>query len=220
MTASRARLQWRGLICLLGWACACAVLAADIQAHPQALDALEVVPLPEGGDVRPGWRSDGPLPPAQTVALELGDAIEGGTLLLHPARPGGTWRVQVQFETSLSLGAGGPHLDLTEWKHCVSDWTSAEALDAHAFVLPVASPDDQACFPEYTRDELEAAVRAHLADDPEKVARWLDGLDAPPEQAEVVPAVGISAIRVRVEILQAGRWVEVTRVTFEPPMGC
>ena len=48
---------------------------------------------------------------------------------VQPAKAGETYRVRVQYETSLGLSAEGPHLDLTDWKHCVSDWEAADALD-------------------------------------------------------------------------------------------
>ena len=49
---------------------------------------------------------------------------------------------------------------------------------------------------------------------------WLHSLRAPPEQTTVTPFVAISAVRVKVEVLRKGRWVEITTVTFQPAMGC
>ena len=74
------------------------------------------------------------------MPLDLGDEVYGATL---------------------QLSAEGPHLDLSYWKHCRSDWKTA--LDAVWFVLPTPSAQQYACFPDYTRAELEAAVRAHTA---------------------------------------------------------
>ena len=218
MSASQAASRWRGVLGLVVWAWCIAALAAQPRTPP--LTGLQLHPAPERSAVVPAWRSDGPLPPAWTVALEPGFVIDGATLHVAPAQPGGAWRVQVQFETSLSLTAGGPHLDLTEWKHCISDWVAADPVDDVTFVLPAPSPDMQGCFPDYTPAELDAAVRAHLRDDPDAAVRWLDGLRGPPDAAEVAPIVDISAIRVRVAQRQAGRWVQIAEVTFQMPLGC
>ena len=97
---------------------------------------------------------------------------------------------------------------------------AADPVDEVTFVLPAPSPDMQGCFPDYTPAELDAAVRAHLRDDPDAAVRWLDGLRGPPDAAEVSPIVDISAIRVRVAQRQAGRWVQIAEVTFQTPLGC
>ena len=41
-----------------------------------------------------------------------------------------------------------------------------------------------------------------------------------PEMSGVSPFVAISAVRVKVEALREGKWVEATTVVFLPPMGC
>lgn len=216
MAASRTRqrrtwrLSWVLLACL------------PLLAQAQALSGLRVLPNVDEEHRFPGWQSEGAVPSTLAVPLELGDDVAGATLQLQPARTGGTWRVRVQYETSLGLGAEGPHLDLTGWKHCVSEWTTADAVDPVSFVLPVPSPDQRECFPEYTQAELEAAIRAEAAatGDPSQAARWLEGLRTPSAATPVTPFVAVSAVRVKVEVRRKDRWVEVTTVTFVPPMGC
>ncbi|UWX04223.1 hypothetical protein H1235_02545 [Pseudoxanthomonas sp. NC8] len=84
------------------------------------------------------------------------------------------------------------------------------------------SPEQQECFPDYTPAELERAVRAHAhkAGDATEADWWLAGLRDPSVPTPVTPFVAISAVRVKVEVLRKGRWVEVTTVVFQPPMGC
>ncbi|WFC43326.1 hypothetical protein [Pseudoxanthomonas sp. SE1] len=206
------------------WAVLLSVLmvCAPWLAQAQALSGLRVLPH-EGPDSSfSGWQSEGAVPAALTVPLELGDEVYGATLQVQPAKAGETYRVRVQYETSLGLSAEGPHLDLTDWKHCVSDWEVAEAVDAVSFVLPTPSAEQHACFPSYTRAELEQAVRAYAVaqGDPAMADDWIPRIGEGDALGTVVPFVAISAVRVRVEVLRKGKWIEVTTVGFLPPMGC
>jgi hypothetical protein len=198
------------------------VVCAPLLAQAQALSGLRVLPH-EGPDSSfSGWQSEGAVPAALTVPLDLGDEVYGATLQLQPAKAGETYRVRVQYETSLGLSAEGPHLDLTDWKHCVSDWEAAGAVDAVSFVLPTPSAEQHACFPRYTRAELDEAVRAYAVaqGDPAMADDWIPRIGEGDALGTVVPFVAISAVRVRVEVLRKGKWVEVTTLGFLPPMGC
>ncbi|MCR6686650.1 hypothetical protein [Pseudoxanthomonas sp.] len=204
---------------LLLWAL---LACAPAIAQAQDLSGLSVLPHADADRTFAGWQSEGEVPAELSVPLDLGDEVHGATLQLQPVRPDETWRVRVQYETSLVLSAEGPHLDLTDWKHCVSEWAPAERTGPVSFLLPVPTPEQQACFPDYTPAELERAVREAVMDDPAQAERWLQGLRAGPATADspVSPFAAISAIRARIEVLRGGRWVGVTTVTFLPPLGC
>ncbi len=121
-------------------------------------------------------------------------------------------------KTSLVISDDGPHLDLVHWKHCTSELKTAAALGPHAFELPTPDAADHDCFPSYTRQELEAAVRAQSSLD---AARWLQVIRREPGEDGSSPlVVGISTVRVRIEVVREGRWVEVSTLAFQPPMGC
>lgn len=191
-------------------------------AHAPALVGLRVLPHADRESSFSGWTHEGPVPAALTVPVELGDDLFGTTLQLQPVKPGETYRVRVQYETSLALGAEGPHLDLIDWKHCTSTWQPAQAVDAVSFVLPTPTAEQHSCFPAYTRAELDAAVRAHgvKQGDPTLAEGWLPNLDKSDAVGAVTPYVGISTVRVRVEVKRKGAWVAVTTVEFALPMGC
>lgn len=196
---------------------------APVLASAQTLSGLRVLPHVGTAYTFAGWQSEGDVPAVLTVPLDLGDEVYGATLQLQTA-PGKVHRVRVQYQTSLGLGAEGPHLDLTGWKHCVSDWETAKAIDATSFVLPTPSAEQGACFPAYTQAELEAAIRAHArtSGDPSSATRWLDGLRTPVDgmSSSVSPFVAISEVRVRIDVLRNGTWSTVTTVVFVSPMGC
>lgn len=207
---------WKGwvVVALVG-------MASLASAQAGELLAIEVLPQspPESEHAFSGWRSEPSPPPTLEVPLELGDEIYGATLRLHPLGSGGRYRVRVQYETSLSLAAAGPHIDLVDWKHCHSEWVDAPASSALEFVLPVPTPEQQDCFPDYTRSELGEAVHGQLQD-PELADAWLADLDRSEQVIGVDASAGISRVRVKVEALRDGAWKEVAMVTFLPPMGC
>lgn len=207
--------RWAVLLCTL-------LLCAPLVAQARALSGLRVLPHAGDGHSFPGWQSEGPLPASLTVPLDLGDEVYGATLQLQPATPGETYRVRVQYETSLGLSAEGPHLDLVDWKHCMSDWETAEATEALSFVLPTPTPEQHECFPAYTRAELEQAVRAHAAarGDAAMADQWISRIGEGDAEGEATPFVAISTVRVRVEVLRNGTWVDVATVAFMPAMGC
>lgn len=198
------------------------LFCAPLLAQVPALAGLRVLPHADRESSFSGWTHEGPVPATLNVPVELGDDVFGATLQLQPAKPGETYRVRVQYETSLALGAEGPHLDLTDWKHCTSAWQPAQPVDAVSFVLPIPTAEQHSCFPAYTRAELDAAVRAHAAKqgDPTIADGWLPNLDKGDAVGAVTPYVGISTVRVRVEVKRKGAWVAVTTVAFELPMGC
>ncbi len=67
-------------------------------------------------------------------SLDLGDEIYGGTLKLTPeGGQGDEYRVRVQFETSLGISGEGPHVDLIDFRHCVSEWHVASSDDGRSF---------------------------------------------------------------------------------------
>jgi len=218
MKASRPGQSPRPWGVLLSVALSCMPLLVQAQ----TLSGLRVLPQAGPDASFSGWQSEGALPPSLTVPLDLGDEVYGATLQLQPATPGGTYRVRVQYETSLGLSAEGPHLDLVDWKHCVSDWEAAAPSGALSFVLPTPTPEQQACFPAYTDAELEQAVRAHAAawGDAGLAARWMPRAGEGDAEGAVTPFVAISTVRVRVEVLRDGAWTVVTTVAFRPPMGC
>ena len=131
-------------------------------------------------------------------------------------------RVRVQFETSLAVGDDGPHIDLVDWKHCVSEWKPADPAGPHAFILPSPTEQESGCFPSARAPEIKVATRTALVREgmEDAVPRWL-GLLAPVSKAGDHPTyVGISKVRMRVEALREGQWVEVTTVEFLMPLGC
>lgn len=157
-------------------------------------------------------------------SLELGDDIYGATLQLTPkGGQGGEYRVRVQFETSLGISGEGPHVDLIDFHHCVSDWHLAASSDGRTFILATPTEQEAGCIPPGTMDEIRAATRKALkgwADAPEQMEYWLGLIQDIKSPAESPMYSTISEIRIQVEARVRGRWKPVTLLVFAVPMGC
>ena len=200
-----------GLICLL------AVLCGPVSA--QALDriTLNARELSSGGYT---WEA-----PATRIeeSLDLGDEIYGGTLNLMPRGQQGQYRVRVQFETSLGISGEGPHVDLVDFHHCVSEWRLAETDDGGSFIVPTPTEAETNCVPRTTMGEVRNATRKALTgweDSSEAVDYWLSLIKDLKSPADSPMYSTISEIRIQVEAQVGDRWIPVTLLVFEVPMGC
>ena len=130
----------------------------------------------------------------------------------------------MQFETSMAISDEGPHIDLLDWKHCVSEWKFLQPMQGgNHYRLPGPTEAEASCFPPVTAQEIEAAVLAELQGysfEEARMQRWLElaRTAAPPGEGPMY--IGISKVRLRVEQYVADHWAEVTTVEFTLPLGC
>jgi hypothetical protein len=183
-----------------------------------AQPSLRIVPDVERAPGSGGWHWPAPWPASVEVDVEFGDDPAGSELLIGNADA--PYRVQVQFETSLAIGDEGPHLDLTGWKHCRSDWHLAAVLAPRRFRLPVPTDAEAACFPPVSTDELVQAIRTAARQDGFDAARWTSLVPPRARPGDAPTYVAISTMRVRVERRVGGRWQPATMLVFRLPMGC
>jgi len=188
-------------------------------ASPQPL-ALRLSPPPDR--LGPEWMQSAPFPAVAEVPVEVGDDLAGAILDIVAGAPNARYRIQLQYETSLTISDEGPHVDLLDWKHCVSDWEPVQATAPNRFVLPAPSPEQAHCFPDFTHRELVAAARKALSAwaDPAGIERWIRLLDGVRKAGDGPTYAEISKVRMRVEVFDQGRWQPVTTVEFVLPMGC
>ena len=202
---------------------ACLSVAAAVSVQAGELTRLQLHAAP-GGNTFSGWSEQAPFKRVHTVALELGDELEGTILSLSTTASPDTHRVSLQFETSMAISDEGPHIDLLDWKHCVSDWKYVSRIQGgNSYRLPGPSEAEASCFPPVTAQEIEAAVLAELQGDgfdETRAQRWLELARSVNVPGESPSYVGVSKVRLRVEQYVDGRWVEVTRVEFTSPLGC
>ena len=127
----------------------------------------------------PGWQTEAPLSPLIEIELDLGDSIEGQSLTIG-AQEGENeeFRVQIQYQTSLTIMNDGPHLDLLNWKHYTSTWQDTERDSANRFTLPVLTEAQTSMFPVVTTQEVQEAA---LASGGERWANLVQDIRGPRE---------------------------------------
>jgi len=188
-----------------------------------SLHAIVIDPAGPGDEPLDVWPQSAPVPEHIRIELDVGDGVEGRVLRVRTAPDKGvSYRVQVQFETSVAISGEGPHIDLLDWKHCRSEWRPAQREGNNGFRLPTTRDGDQSCFPKATRAELRAALKQELGKygDPAGQQWWLDAVDRVPRVGEPPSYVAISTVRVRIEQYDGRQWRVLTTIDFGVPMGC
>lgn len=196
----------------------CCALTAGAQGK-RYLRAIEILP---GGALGDG-RAD-PLSPKRfvelmgrkaAVDLEVGEVIEGRDVVLH-LRPGvtGEFKIEQRIETSLTVSAEGPHLDLREWKHHYSEWMALDETGENRFRIREVSEEDETRFPDVSPEEIRQAVWSAGG---EKWAELVKDVKGP---HDAPAAVGLSKITLRVSMKDGGGWKVINVIDLLVAMGC
>lgn len=187
---------------------------------PTSLDGhLESVTIDpdssNAADERVRWKFDVQDSEERLCTLELGDSLENAIVELTPcSRLPSHPRVQVQFETSVTIMNQGPHLDLLDWKHHTSNWRDTISLGDCRFQLPKFGEDERLLFPKVGEQEFREAVLAAGG------TVWASLLRSHAQPHDPPATVDISTIRVRILVQSGAEWKETFRLVFKVPMGC
>lgn len=160
-------------------------------------------------------RIERPSRPPVYMDMELGENIEDEVIALYPF-PGDKreFRVEQQFETSMSVTEEGPHLDLTDWKHYTSEWRELKRIEKNWFRTFTLTEEERSRFPAVTREEIYKVV---LKDGGKGMAELARTCKGPKEGACIVTA---SRISIRILARINGRWTVIHQIDAMLPMGC
>ena len=148
-----------------------------------------------------------------SVDVELGDTPEGKTLILkHKDYK----RISIfqQFENSISISNEGPHCDLTEWKHYVSNWKPITQIDNSRFKTLSYTQEDWTKFVGISMDELKKEVQDYCG--PE----WVGHLNNAKSINEYPISVSTSRIFLKIMITDKDDNTFEKLIVFNIPMGC
>jgi len=161
-----------------------------------------------------------PSPTVTRLKLGLGDPL-AKAVTLQPRIDGREFRVEQRYETSLTLMNEGPHMDLLDWKHYISEWEEVESSNGLTFVLKEVSSAE---FPAVTPAEIIEAVRAES----EKWSkqgydvgeRWIDLARQCKGPTTYPCGVSVSKITLRIRVKESDSWKDIQTIEFRIPMGC
>lgn len=150
-----------------------------------------------------------------TLDLELGASVDGQpiTLYLSPDEMR-EFKVEQQFETSMTIMDEGPHLDLIDWKHYTSEWQPLESIGQNKFRALTLSEDEVSRFPTVTPAEIYSAVLKRGG------KRWANIAKTCKGPNDDWCGVSTSRISFRISALTDRKWVVVHQVDVIVPMGC
>jgi hypothetical protein len=153
-----------------------------------------------------------------TISVRLGlvSNVSGQRYQLELSNDVSEIEVFQNYETSLTLMDEGPHVDLTEWKHYISQWKRLE-LEKDSFYTLKYSQTDFEKFPEVSTVEILEAIRDKLNVQDDK---WTE-LAKQCKNARSYPCgVSISHINLRIELTKTDGSTSTKYIIFEVPMGC
>ena len=147
--------------------------------------------------------------------LDLGNSIENQIIALHPfLNDGREFKIEQQFETSMSVSDEGPHLDLTDWRHYTSDWQEIKKLEGNRFLTSKISESDYQRFPKVSSKEIYNAVLKRSG------KRWANYAKSCKTPNDGPCLVGVSRISFRIKAKESGNWKVVHTINVFVPMGC
>jgi hypothetical protein len=147
--------------------------------------------------------------------LDLSHAIENQIIALHPyPNDFREFKIEQQFETSMSVSDEGPHMDLTDWKHYTSDWKEIKRLEGNRFLTSKISESDYDRFPKVTRKEIYKAVLKNGG------KRWADYSRSCKTANDYPCLVSVSRISFRIMAKENGKWNIIHKINVFVPMGC
>jgi hypothetical protein len=189
------------------------LLMVCLPSFAYALNQIELMPSGESA-LQESIKYSAPFKKEYFSELEIGDSLsESAVMLLGKDRP--NYRVTFQLETSLSVNGEGPHLDLTEWEHCTTQWHSLNIIEDNRVLLPNFDEVNVDCFPEVSDDEINEAI---LAQGGEEWVRIFEGEGWPDGYSPV--EISLSTVRIKIEKLISAQWRVVTVINIAIPMGC
>jgi hypothetical protein len=145
--------------------------------------------------------------------MELGDTISNSKIHISASNLE-QFRISVQLETSMSIQDEGPHLDLVNWKHCTTNWFMVENIAKHKFKLPNFDNINLDCFPKVTISEIKNAALEQGGE------HWVAVIENNISNDYSPISIDLSLVRIKVEQFVKSKWVLVTVLNIDVPLGC
>lgn len=148
------------------------------------------------------------------IYAELGETIEGQEITIVSDQLTEIM-VEQRYETSITIMNEGPHCDLIDWKHYLSEWTVLKKNKYGKYKCETYSESDKERFPKISIVELKKTVKEFCGED------WYRLIANIKEPTEYPIGIGISRFYLRIQGLRNDNMQRVTKIIIvEMPLGC
>lgn len=152
-----------------------------------------------------------------TVVIETiigGEEFEG-IMLTFNSEALYDFNIEQRYETSVTLMAEGPHCDLTDWLHYVSEWQPVSKNHLEEYFLYTYKDNERQLFPSVSKDALTKAAKKHCGDE------WSEQIKALSTPNDYPSGVSISRyfLKISGKRMDNGKSVQKLIIVVSP-MGC
>ena len=177
-------------------------------------DAIEIAPNDDENEIAPRSFKNLSAHPIY-VDLGLGESIDNRVVIrLRGAAPHYEFKIEQQYETSLTVSNEGPHLDLSDWKHYRSEWREIKKLGDSEYLTLRLSEADSNRFPPVTMREVYREVLKRGGEE------WAKLVSEAKTIHDGALYVGVSKVSLRVKVKEDGDWTVIKLLEFSIQMGC
>lgn len=145
---------------------------------------------------------------------DIGQTIENQSIIISTSLLVNL-QVDQRYETSVTIMDDGPHCDLVNWKHYLSDWKPLKATNENTFTGHSYSEEESHRFPVIPITELREEVKNHCGD------RWTALIASIKSPTAEPAAVGISRYFLRIRGKRSDNNLTITKyIVLEVAMVC
>jgi hypothetical protein len=146
------------------------------------------------------------------VFNDIGETVLGQKIFVAPNKLS-DFKIEQRYETSVSISNEGPHCDLTNWKHYLSDWMPLKAENENVYLCSNYTEKEKEKFPVIDIKDLKEQVEKQCGD------TWVDLVKNINKPTQEPSWVGISRVYLRLTGKLNGQ--AITKIiVFEEAMGC
>lgn len=148
-----------------------------------------------------------------TINADIGDDLSSSSLVISEELA--DVKIEQRYETSVTIMDEGPHCDIVDWKHYISEWKVLKSETGNIFKCADYTEKEQEKFPEVSLQELREAIKKYCGEQGLELTMNIKSpTDYPSE-------VGISRVYIRISGKQKSTGKSIIKyLIFEIPMGC
>ena len=164
------------------------------------------------------WDENGNLKRIQgdtvKVSLDIGEMLRGNTIRIVNSSYDKI-EIYQRYENSVTIMNEGPHCDMLNWKHYLSDWETIKSTDNLEFEANSLTSEQMERFTPVDLNDFKEAVNEHCG------KKWADLIKEIKSVNDYPCGIGTSKIELKIVLTNSKTSNSVEKIIeFEIPMGC